>query len=202
MFEKSNAVVSRILYSPWGFLECTYRTIRSCTKLLPMLAFCKIPTPAMHPYPNSLSSHNSHLHFPSSTYSRSKSSNFSLYFKIFLLILLPSTQVTKSSILLVTRNAVSVIVSVPTLTCPCSIILVAACTVSAIRNLVKTTGNLRLQKADTVTFFSTSESFAFAALEGKMPISWSLDRRSTSCLRLKEESGGRAARRCASCLRL
>lgn len=62
------------------------------------------------------------LHF----YSRSKSSSFSLYRRTFLLILLPSTHVTKSSMLLVTKNAVSVIVSGPTRTWPCSIIFVAA----------------------------------------------------------------------------
>jgi hypothetical protein len=134
-------------------------------------------------------------------HSRSKSSNFSRYRKMFLLILLPSTQVTKSSMLLVTRNAVSVIVSVPTLTCPCSMIVVAACTVSAILSRVMMTGRRRRQNADTETDFSTSESFAVEEVEGRMPMSYSLERRRDSCLRRKGESGERAARRWARCLR-
>jgi len=148
---------------------------------------------------------NSHLKqnpravlFPSQrrlNHSKSKSSNFSLYLSIFLLILLPSTHVTKSSLPRVTRNAVSVTVSVPTLTCPCSIIVVAACTVSAIRKRVIMTGRRRRQKAETVTDFSTSESLAVEEVEGRMPMSWSLERRRDSCLRRKAESGGRAARR-------
>ena len=58
-----------------------------------------------------------------------------------------------------TRYAVSVITSVPTRTCPCSMNLMAAWTWSAILNLVITTGSLRRQKALTVTLCSTSESF-------------------------------------------
>jgi hypothetical protein len=135
-------------------------------------------------------------------YNKSKSSSFSLYLKMFLLIFDPSTHVTKSSIPLVTRNAVSVIGSVPTLTCPCSISFVAAWTVSAIRRRVITTGRRRRQKAETVTERSTSESLAVLAVEGRIPMSWSLERRSFSCFRRKELSGGRAARRWASCLRL
>jgi hypothetical protein len=119
---------------------------------------------------------------------------------MFLLILLPSTHVTKSSILLVTRNAVSVIVSVPTLTCPCSIIVVAACTVSAMRSRVIITGRRRRQNAETVTDFSTSESLAVDEVEGRMPMSCSLESRRVSCLCRTGESGGRAARRWASCL--
>ena len=52
--------------------------------------------------------------------SKSKSSNLSLYFSIFLLILLESTQVIRSSIFRVTKNAGSVMTSGPALTCPCS----------------------------------------------------------------------------------
>ena len=49
-------------------------------------------------------------------HNKSKSSNFSLYLKIFLRTLLPSTHVTQSSIFLVTKNAASVTTSVPTRT--------------------------------------------------------------------------------------
>ena len=140
-------------------------------------------------------------HQPMLPHSKSKSSNFSRYLKIFLLILLPSTQVTKSSILLVTKNAVSVIVSVPTLTCPCSMIVVAACTVSAILRRVIMTGSRRRQNAETVTDFSTSESLAVEEVEGRIPMSCSLERRRDSCFCRNGESGGRAARRCARCLR-
>lgn len=136
---------------------------------------------------------NTYIHYILLAYSKSKSSNFSLYCKILLLILLLSTQVTKSSIPLVTNNAVSVIVSVPTLTCPCSISFVAVCTVSLIRSRVMTTGNRRLQKADTVTFFSTSDSFEVLAADGRMPMSYSLERRSSSCLWRNVLSGGSAA---------
>ena len=73
--------------------------------------------------------------------------------------------------LLVTKNAVSVIVSVPTLTCPCSIILFAAWTVSAILNLVITTGKRLRQNAETVTCDSTEESLEVEAVEGRIPIS-------------------------------
>ena len=52
-----------------------------------------------------------------------------------------------------------------------------------------------------MTFFSTSESFAVEAVEGRMPMSCSFSRRRVSCLWRKEESGGRAARRWASFLR-
>jgi len=140
------------------------------------------------------------FHDPHLPHNKSKSSNFSLYLRIFRLIFEPSTHVTKSSMLLDTKNAVSVIVSVPTLTCPCSIIVVAACTVSAIRKRVIMTGRRRRQKAETVTDFSTSESLAVEEVEGRMPMSWSLERRRDSCLRRKAESGGRAARRWARCL--
>lgn len=58
-------------------------------------------------------------------HSKSKSSSLSRYFKMFRLILLESTHVTKSSMLRVTRYAGSVTVSVPTRTCPCSINLLA-----------------------------------------------------------------------------
>ena len=140
-------------------------------------------------------SHEAQYCYPSHPYSKSKSSNFSLYRRIFLLIFDPSTQVTKSSMLLVTKNAVSVIGSVPTRTWPCSINFVAACTVSAILNRVMTTGSLRRQKADTLTLRSTSESLAVEAVEGRMPISFNFSRRSFSCFWRKEESGGRAASR-------
>jgi hypothetical protein len=36
---------------------------------------------------------------------------------------------------------------------------------------------------------------AVEEVEGRMPMSWSLERRRDSCLRRKAESGGRAARR-------
>ena len=177
------------------FMNCGIKTPSLCTSIV-------VPSKrhTIQPFlPNFYvvqGGHTSHPH-----HSKSKSSNFSLYLKIFLLIFDPSTQVTKSSIPLVTKNAVSVIGSVPTRTWPCSISLVAACTVSAIRSLVITTGSLRRQNADTVALRSTSESLAVEAVEGRMPISCSLSRRSFSCLRRKGESGGRVASRCASCLR-
>jgi len=55
----------------------------------------------------------------------SKSSNLSLYFCTVLLTLLLSTQVTKSSIPLVTKNAGSVTTFGPTRTCPCSMNVIA-----------------------------------------------------------------------------
>ena len=64
-----------------------------------------------------------------------------------------------------------------------------------------TTGSLLRQNADTVTFFSTSESFAVEAVEGRMPISLSFSRRRVSCFRRKAESGGRAASLWASCFK-
>ena len=138
---------------------------------------------------------------PTNSHSKSKSSSLSRYCKIFLLILLPSTQVTKSSIDLVTNRAVSVVVSVPTLTCPCSMSFVALWTVSAIRSLVMMIGNRLLQNADTVTFFSTWESFEVLAVEGKMPISFNFSRRRVSCLWRNALSGGRVASLWANCLR-
>jgi hypothetical protein len=39
-------------------------------------------------------------------------------------------------------------------------------------------------------------------VEGRMPMSWSWERRRVSCLCRKGESGGRAESRWASCLRL
>lgn len=78
---------------------------------------------------------------------------------MFRLILLSAVQVTKSSMLLVTRKLGSWICSTPTRTWPCSTILVAAWTVSAMRNLVMTTGNRRLARAETVTLCSTLDSF-------------------------------------------
>jgi hypothetical protein len=134
------------------------------------------------------------------SYSKSKSSSFSRYFKIFLLIFEPCTHVTKSSIPRVTRNAVSVIGSVPTLTWPCSMSFVAACTVSAMRSLVITTGRRRRQKADTDTDFSTSESLELA-VEGRIPISCSLASKSASCVCRKLDVGGRAASLCAICFK-
>jgi hypothetical protein len=95
---------------------------------------------------------------------------------MFFLILEESTQVTKSSMFLhrsvygviasfhnrnshlVTKKAGSVTTSVPTLTWPCSINLLAVLTCSDILSLVMTTPNLRLQKAETVIFLSTSLS--------------------------------------------
>jgi hypothetical protein len=123
-------------------------------------------------------------------HNKSKSSNFSLYCKIFLRILLPSTQVTKSSMPLVTKYAGSVIVCVPTLTWPCSIIFVAACTVSAILILVITTGSRRRAKAETVTAFSTADSFEVV---GKIAMSCNFERSRFSCLLRMGSSAGRAA---------
>ncbi len=62
------------------------------------------------------------------------------------------------------------------------------------------TGRRRRQKAETATDFSTSESLAVEEVEGRMPMSCSLERRRDSCLRRKGESGGRVARRWARCL--
>ena len=69
-----------------------------------------------------------------------------LYSIICCLILLLSTQVTKSSRFLGTRNAGSRTVSGPTLMCPDSTIVTALFRFSAILDLTKTTGNLLLQK--------------------------------------------------------
>lgn len=64
------------------------------------------------------------------------------------------------------------------------------------------TGSRRLQKAETVTDFSTSESLDVDAVDGSIPISCSFSRRRVSCLCRKAESGGRAASLWASCFRL
>ena len=66
----------------------------------------------------------------SAPHRRSKSSNLWRYLRMLRLILLESTQVTKSSMPLVTRKAGSVTTSVPTLTWPCSINLIACTLVS------------------------------------------------------------------------
>jgi hypothetical protein len=63
------------------------------------------------------------------------------------------------------------------------------------------TGRRRRQNAETVTFFSISESLALVEREGRSPISWHFSRRRVSCLRRNGESGGSAASRWASCLR-
>ncbi len=91
---------------------------------------------------------------------------------------LVSTQVTKSSMFLVTSNAGSVVGVGPTRICPCSIVLTAcmspcasvgggvrvqmeaeptSLTVSAIFNRQTTTAKRRRQKAETVTLFSMSD---------------------------------------------
>ena len=151
-------------------------------------------------------------------YNRSKSSIASRYFMMFFLILEESTQVTKSSMFLdsrsvhqvrshvvhdrdsylVTKKAGSVTTSVPTLTWPCSINLLAVLTCSDILSLVITTPNLRLQKAETVIFLSTSLSLPLPPppIPSK-PMSWSFSSSWSSCLRRNGVSGGRRAIRCA-----
>ena len=115
---------------------------------------------------------------------------------MFRLILLPTVHVTKSSIALETRYAGSVIVTVPTRTCPYSTIFVAAWTVSTMCIRVMTTGSRRRANADTVVPYSTCDSFDLLA---RMPRSKSLSRSSCSCLRRTGLVGGRRLRRCASC---
>jgi len=93
-------------------------------------------------------------------HSRSKSSSSSLYLAIVRLSLEVSTQVTKSSMCRVTRNAGSVIVSGPTLTWPCSTNFTAALTVSAIFDTTMMTGSRRRQKAATSFDISCPSIFA------------------------------------------
>ncbi|RUP43710.1 hypothetical protein BC936DRAFT_136830 [Jimgerdemannia flammicorona] len=105
----------------------------------------------------------------------------SLYLSIFLLILLVSTQVTKSSMFLLTRNAGSVMVSGPTRMWPCSTKVTASRTVSAILSRHMTMGNRRRQKADTV-ILSASENFL---ADVTRPIPYSLSRSCVSrCARI------------------
>lgn len=151
-------------------------------------------------------------------YRRSKSSSLSRYFIMFRLILDESTQVTKSSRLLYmvshrglkapnwtlpyldTRNAESVTTSVPTLTCPCSMNLFAALTVSAMRSLVITTPSRLRQNAETVIFLSTSLSLPLPPppMPSK-PMSCSFSSNKSSCFRRNCDSGGRSDKRCARC---
>ena len=63
-----------------------------------------------------------------------------------------------------------------------------------------TTGRRRRQKADTDTDFSTSESLALA-VEGRIPMSCNFASKSASWVWRKEDVGGRAASRCASCFK-
>lgn len=79
----------------------------------------------------------------------------SLYFIILRLILEVSTQVTKSSIVRVTRYAGSLMVVGPTRTWPCSMKVVASLTVSAILSRHMTIGNRLRQNADTVTLLQS-----------------------------------------------
>ena len=101
---------------------------------------------------------SSYLRHFDAHYNKSKSSNSFRYPSTARLTLLSSTQVTKSSMFLLTKKAGSFTTSVPTLTCPCSMNLFAAWTVSAILNRVMTIPKRRRHMADTVTFFSTSDS--------------------------------------------
>lgn len=75
------------------------------------------------------------------------------------------TQNARSCTHLVTKNAVSLIVSGPTLTCPCSMNVTAALMVSAIWARTKTTGNRRRQKEDAVTLLANAND----ALVGTSP---------------------------------
>ncbi len=100
-----------------------------------------------------------------------------------------------TSIDLVTRNAASVMTSVPTRTWPCSIMVTAAFRCSAILRRVMTTGSRLLANAETVTLFSTELSFE---ADDRMPMSCSLSSRSFSVFRRTALSGGSRLRRCAS----
>lgn len=98
----------------------------------------------------------------------------------------------KSSKFRLTMKAGSVITSVPTLTWPCSTYVTACFTVSLIRSLHMTMGNLRLQNADTVTF--SKMSLIFAPVSSK-PMSYSLDSNCDSCLCRNGSSAGSVERR-------
>lgn len=137
------------------------------------------------------------------------------------LILLESTQVTKSSIFLVTRNAGSVTTSVPTRTCPCSMNVIAyshyqhpstlnknpgekgkqtALTFSTIPPLTITTPSLLLQNAETVTSRSTLDNPApCSRLCFNIPIRHNFSSTSlSSCRRTGSVSGSKADSLCAS----
>lgn len=81
----------------------------------------------------------------------------SLYFIIVLFLALVSTQVTKSSVLLVTSIAGSVTGVGPTRIWPCSIVRTASETVSDILRRATTTARRRRAMEETVTLFSMSE---------------------------------------------
>ena len=156
----------------------------------------------------------------SPAYNNSKSSPVPLHLSTVPRILLPTPHVTQSSKPLVTKNAVSVTTSVPTLTCPCSISLFAACTFSAMCSRVITTGRRRRQNALTVILRGMRESVAVEELLGRevvgseevvlgegrvrgscvsKPMECSLERSKWVCLARKGEEGGRRERRWASC---
>ena len=129
---------------------------------------------------------------------KSKSSTPSLYRKIFLRTLLPSTHVTKSSMSLVTRNAASVTTSVPTLTCPCSTNRTAAVTFSAMRSRVITTPRRRRARLETPILRSTSLSLKEELEVERRARLESFSKRRDSCFRRVGSLGGRLVRAWAS----
>ena len=130
-----SVVDSRARYGQWQFQAEMYTRIthqtRSnrrepgawlrCAALVVNIRGNRSRARALHPG-------TEHRHEPS----KSKSSSLSLYFAILVRILDESTQVTKSCIDLVTRNAESVTTVGPTRTWPCSISRVACCRFSDI----------------------------------------------------------------------